>query len=50
MYKRQAEQAGYPKGCIPIMPVADHEAVGGAREAVVDADVWKYACLLYTSV
>ena len=38
-----AEQAGYPKGCIPIMPVADHEAVGGAREAVVDADVWKYA-------
>ena len=25
------------------MPVADHEAVGGAREAVVDADVWKYA-------
>ena len=38
-----AEQAGYPTGCIPIMPVADHEAVGGAREAVVDADVWKYA-------
>lgn len=38
-----AEQAGYPKGCIPIMPVADHEAVGAAREAVVDADVWKYA-------
>lgn len=38
-----AEQAGYPKGCIPIMPVADHEAVGGAREAVVDADVWRYA-------
>lgn len=38
-----AEQAGYPKGCIPIMPVADHEAIGGAREAVVDADVWKYA-------
>lgn len=38
-----AEQAGYPKGCIPIIPVADHEAVGGAREAVVDADVWKYA-------
>lgn len=38
-----AEQAGYPKGCTPIMPVADHEAVGGAREAVVDADVWKYA-------
>ena len=38
-----AEQAGYPKGCIPIMPVADHEAVGGAREVVVDADVWKYA-------
>lgn len=38
-----AEQAGYPKGCIPIMPVADHEAVGGAREAVADADVWKYA-------
>lgn len=38
-----AEQAGYPKGCIPIMPVADHEAVGGAREAVVDADMWKYA-------
>lgn len=38
-----AEQAGYPKGCTPIMPAADHEAVGGAREAVVDADVWKYA-------
>ena len=38
-----AEQAGYPKGCVPIMPVADHEAVGGAREAVVDADVWRYA-------
>lgn len=38
-----AEQAGYPKGCIPIMPVADHEAVENTREAVVDADVWKYA-------
>ena len=38
-----AEQAGYPKGCIPVMPVADHEAVGGAREAVVDVDVWRYA-------
>ncbi len=38
-----AEQAGYPKGCIPVMPVADHEAVGPAREAAQGADVWKYA-------
>lgn len=38
-----AEQAGYPKGCIPIMPVADHEAVGHSREASVGLDVWKYA-------
>lgn len=38
-----AEQAGYPKGCIPIMPVVDHEAVGLSREAVVAYDVWKYA-------
>ncbi len=38
-----AEQAGYPKGCIPIMPVVDHEAVGSSREAVVTYDVWKYA-------
>lgn len=38
-----AEQAGYPKGCIPIMPVADHEAVENTREAAVDTDVWKYA-------
>ncbi len=38
-----AEQAGYPKGCIPIMPVVDHEAVGSSREAVVAHDVWKYA-------
>lgn len=38
-----AEQAGYPKGCIPIMPVVDHEAVGFSREAAVAYDVWKYA-------
>lgn len=38
-----AEQAGYPKGCIPIMPVADHEAAGRSREASVGLDVWKYA-------
>ena len=38
-----AEQAGYPKGCIPIMPVVDHEAVGLSREAAVAYDVWKYA-------
>ena len=38
-----AEQAGYPKGCIPIMPVVDHEAVGSSREAAVAHDVWKYA-------
>lgn len=39
-----AEQAGYPKGCIPIMPVADHEAIGGAREAVVDARRVEVCC------
>lgn len=38
-----AEQAGYPKGCIPIMPVVDHEPVGFSREAAVEYDVWKYA-------
>ncbi len=38
-----AEQAGYPKGCIPIMPVVDHEPVGLSREAAVAYDVWKYA-------
>ncbi|MEC4183479.1 U32 family peptidase [Adlercreutzia sp. R21] len=37
-----AEQAGYPKGCIPIMPVVDHEATGMSREAAVAYDVWKY--------
>lgn len=38
-----AEQAGYPKGCIPLMPAVDHDAVGAAREAALDAEVWKYA-------
>ncbi len=38
-----AEQAGYPKGCIPLMPAVDHDAVGAAREAAIDAEVWKYA-------
>lgn len=38
-----AEQAGYPKGCIPIMPAVDHDPVGAAREAVMGGDVWKYA-------
>ena len=38
-----AEQAGYPKGCIPVMPVVDHEPVGFSREAAVEYDVWKYA-------
>jgi putative protease len=37
-----AEQAGYPKGCIPIIPVVNHEEVGSAREAQVSAEVWKY--------
>ena len=38
-----AEQAGYPKQCVPVMPVIDHDPVGYAREAFVDADPWKYA-------
>lgn len=38
-----AEQAGYPKQCVPVMPVADHDAVGHAREAFVDFDPWRYA-------
>lgn len=38
-----AEQAGYPKQCVPVMPVADHDAVGFAREAFVDFDPWRYA-------
>lgn len=37
-----AEQAGYPKQCVPVMPVADHDAVGCAREAFVDFDPWRY--------
>lgn len=38
-----AEQVGYPKGCIPIMPTVDHDPVGAAREAVMGGEVWKYA-------
>lgn len=37
-----AEQAGYPKQCVPVMPVADHDAVGHARETFVDFDPWRY--------
>ncbi len=38
-----AEQAGYPKQCVPVIPVVDHDPVGLSREAAVDFSVWKYA-------
>lgn len=38
-----AEQAGYPKQCVPVIPVIDHDPVGLSREADVDFTVWKYA-------
>lgn len=38
-----AEQAGYPKQCVPAMPTVDHDPVGFARETCVDFSVWKYA-------
>lgn len=37
-----AEQAGYPKQCVVVTPVADHDAAGTAREALVDFDPWRY--------
>lgn len=38
-----AEQAGYPKQCVIALPVADHEAVAPAREAVMNFNPWDYA-------
>ncbi|MBQ3106587.1 MAG: U32 family peptidase, partial [Eggerthellaceae bacterium] len=37
-----AEQAGYPRQCIPVMPVVDHDPVEPAREAALSFDPWRY--------
>lgn len=36
------DQAGYPKQCVPALPVVDHDPVGSSREAQVDFDPWRY--------
>lgn len=38
-----AEQAGYPKQAIPVMPTIEHDPVAGTREAALDFDPWRYA-------
>ena len=34
------ERARYPEDAVPFLPAIDHDAVGSAREAAVDLDVW----------
>lgn len=41
--ERRCRAGRLPQGLHSHHACGDHEAVGGAREAVVDADVWKYA-------
>lgn len=37
-----AEQAGYPKHCVVVLPAVDHDPVGLSREAQAGFDVWRY--------
>ncbi len=34
------ERASYPADVVPFLPAIDHDAVGAAREAAVNLDVW----------
>ena len=38
----QADQAGYPKQCVMVLPTIDHDPVPGTREYALDTDPWKY--------
>lgn len=37
-----AEQAGYPKQCITVLPTVDHDPVAGTREEQIGFDPWRY--------
>lgn len=37
-----AEQAGYPKQAIPVLPTVEHDSISGTREAALNFDVWRY--------
>lgn len=37
-----AEQAGYPKQCITVLPTIDHDPIEGTREQVFGFDPWRY--------
>lgn len=37
-----AEQAGYPKQVIPVLPVIEHDPVPGTREARLGFDAWRF--------
>ena len=37
-----AEQAGYPKQVIPVLPVIEHDPVPGTREARLSFDAWRF--------
>lgn len=38
---REASQAGYPKGCVLVMPSVEHDARGTSAEAKHGLDAWK---------
>lgn len=40
---KEVSQASYPSRIIPMMPIADHDKAGEAREAKISLDVWEYA-------
>lgn len=37
-----AEQAGYPKQAIPVLPTVEHDSISGTREAALNFDAWRY--------
>ncbi len=37
-----AEQAGYPKQCVTVLPTIDHDPVEGTREEQLDFNPWRY--------
>lgn len=39
----EAGQTPYPKHCVLVMPVADHEPIGASREAAMGLDAWAHA-------
>ena len=44
--QENAEQAGYPKQCVPVLPTIDHDPVyapvGATRETALPFDLWDY--------